>query len=112
MGLRSLWARFVPDAASPPAVQLRHAAVPLETPIALENGTIKLARDLAKGDVVVLAAGEVIPADGTTVEGMAWVEESPITGESAPVIRESGTDRSSVTGGSRILSGRLVVEII
>jgi K+-transporting ATPase ATPase B chain len=85
--------------------------VPLETPVALKNGTTKLARDLTEGDVIIVAAGEVIPADGTVVEGMAWVEESAITGESAPVIRESGTDRSAVTGGSRVISDRLVVEI-
>jgi K+-transporting ATPase ATPase B chain len=85
--------------------------VPLDTRVALKNGTTKLARDLIKGDVVVLAAGEVIPADGIVLEGMAWVEESAITGESAPVIREFGTDRSTVVGGSRIISDRLVVEI-
>jgi K+-transporting ATPase ATPase B chain len=85
--------------------------VPLDTPVALKNGATKLARELTKGDVVVLAAGDVIPADGIVLEGMAWVEESAITGESAPVIRESGTDRSTVTGGSHITSGRLVVEI-
>jgi K+-transporting ATPase ATPase B chain len=106
-----LWARFASDAAATPAVGLGHG-VALETPVALKNGTTKLARDLIKGDVVVLAAGEVIPADGIVIDGMAWVEESAITGESAPVIRESGTDRSTVTGGSRIISDRLVVEIV
>ena len=61
------------------------------------------------GDVVVVAAGEVIPGDGDVVEGIASVDESAITGESAPVIRESGGDRSAVTGGTRVLSDRIVV---
>ena len=65
----------------------------------------------AKGDVVVVEAGEVIPGDGTVIEGIASVDESAITGESAPVIRESGGDRSAVTGGTRVLSDRIVVEI-
>jgi K+-transporting ATPase ATPase B chain len=59
---------------------------------------------LRKGDIVRVAAGEVIPADGDIVEGLASVDESAITGESAPVIRESGGDRSAVTGGTRVLS--------
>jgi K+-transporting ATPase ATPase B chain len=69
------------------------------------------APDLRKGDVVVCEAGDVIPADGDIIEGIASVDESAITGESAPVIRESGGDRSSVTGGTRVLSDRIVVEI-
>jgi hypothetical protein len=60
---------------------------------------------------VVVEAGEVIPGDGTVIEGIASVDESAITGESAPVIRESGGDRSAVTGGTRVLSDRIVVEI-
>ncbi|WP_066517503.1 potassium-transporting ATPase subunit KdpB [Curtobacterium ammoniigenes] len=67
--------------------------------------------DLAKGDVVVVTAGEVIPGDGDVVEGIASVDESAVTGESAPVIRESGGDRSAVTGGTRVLSDRIVVRI-
>jgi potassium-transporting ATPase ATP-binding subunit len=63
------------------------------------------------GDRVVVEAGEVIPGDGDVVEGIATVDESAITGESAPVIRESGGDRSSVTGGTTVLSDRIVVEI-
>ncbi|HET6664133.1 MAG TPA: potassium-transporting ATPase subunit KdpB, partial [Acidimicrobiales bacterium] len=63
------------------------------------------------GDRVVCEAGDVIPSDGTVVEGIASVDESAITGESAPVIRESGGDRSAVTGGTRVLSDRIVVEI-
>jgi K+-transporting ATPase ATPase B chain len=66
---------------------------------------------LEVGDRVVCEAGDVIPSDGTVVEGVASVDESAITGESAPVIRESGGDRSAVTGGTRVLSDRIVVEI-
>jgi hypothetical protein len=61
-------------------------------------------RSLRKGDVVLVRAGEIIPADGEVIEGAATVDESAITGESAPVIRESGGDRSAVTGGTRVLS--------
>ncbi len=67
---------------------------------------------LRKGDRVVVEAGEAIPGDGEVVEGIASVDESAITGESAPVIRESGGDRSAVTGGTRVLSDRIVVEIV
>ncbi len=67
------------------------------------------APELQKGDVVVISAGETIPADGEVIEGVGSVDESAITGESAPVIRESGGDRSAVTGGTRLLSDRLVV---
>ncbi|MGH3212361.1 MAG: potassium-transporting ATPase subunit KdpB, partial [Trebonia sp.] len=66
---------------------------------------------LAIGDFVVVEAGEVIPGDGDVVEGVASVDESAITGESAPVIRESGGDRSAVTGGTKVLSDRIVVHI-
>jgi K+-transporting ATPase ATPase B chain len=66
---------------------------------------------LRVGDRVVVEAGQVIPGDGDVVEGIATVDESAITGESAPVIRESGGDRSSVTGGTTVLSDRIVVEI-
>jgi K+-transporting ATPase ATPase B chain len=66
---------------------------------------------LRVGDEVVVAAGEVIPADGTVIEGIASVDESAITGESAPVIRESGGDRSAVTGGTRVLSDQIVVRV-
>lgn len=63
------------------------------------------------GDVVFVAAGEMIPADGEVIEGVASVDESAITGESAPVIRESGGDRSAVTGGTRVLSDRLILRV-
>jgi K+-transporting ATPase ATPase B chain len=66
---------------------------------------------LRVGDFVVVEAGQVIPGDGDVVEGVASVDESAITGESAPVIRESGGDRSAVTGGTRVLSDRIVVKI-
>jgi K+-transporting ATPase ATPase B chain len=66
---------------------------------------------LRRGDRVVVEAGQVIPGDGDVVEGVASVNESAITGESAPVIRESDGDRSSVTGGTTVLSDRIVVEI-
>jgi K+-transporting ATPase ATPase B chain len=69
------------------------------------------APQLQQGDVVVIEAGEMIPGDGDVIDGIASVDESAITGESAPVIRESGGDRSSVTGGTKVLSDRIVVEI-
>jgi K+-transporting ATPase ATPase B chain len=67
--------------------------------------------ELAKGDSVVCEAGDLIPSDGEIIEGIASVDESAITGESAPVIRESGGDRSAVTGGTKVLSDRIVVRI-
>jgi K+-transporting ATPase ATPase B chain len=67
--------------------------------------------DLRKGDLVVCEAGDIIPGDGEIIEGIASVDESAITGESAPVIRESGGDRSAVTGGTKVLSDRIVIRI-
>jgi K+-transporting ATPase ATPase B chain len=69
------------------------------------------APELQRGDVVVVSAGEVIPADGDVIEGVGSVDESAITGESAPVIREAGGDRSAVTGGTKLLSDQLVIEV-
>ncbi|HEY7279674.1 MAG TPA: potassium-transporting ATPase subunit KdpB [Trebonia sp.] len=69
------------------------------------------AAELAKGDLVVCEAGDLIPSDGEIIEGVASVDESAITGESAPVIREAGGDRSAVTGGTKVLSDRIVVRI-
>ncbi|MBO4161258.1 potassium-transporting ATPase subunit KdpB [Micromonospora antibiotica] len=69
------------------------------------------APELKQGDVVLVEAGGIIPGDGDIVEGIASVDESAITGESAPVIRESGGDRSAVTGGTRVLSDRIIVKI-
>lgn len=69
------------------------------------------ATQLKKGDHVICEAGNVIPADGIVIEGIASVDESAITGESAPVIRESGDDRSSVTGGTKVLSDRIIIRV-
>jgi K+-transporting ATPase ATPase B chain len=69
------------------------------------------ATKLRKGDIVMVSAGEVIPGDGEVIEGIASVDESAITGESAPVIRESGGDRSAVTGGTKVLSDQIKVHI-
>jgi K+-transporting ATPase ATPase B chain len=69
------------------------------------------APELQKGDLIVCEAGDLIPADGEVVEGIASVDESAITGESAPVIRESGGDRSAVTGGTRVNSDRIVIKV-
>jgi K+-transporting ATPase ATPase B chain len=69
------------------------------------------APELQRGDVVIVEAGMVIPADGEVIEGVGSVDESAITGESAPVIREAGGDRSAVTGGTKLLSDRLVVQV-
>jgi potassium-transporting ATPase ATP-binding subunit len=78
-----------------------------------EDGTIEsvISTALQVDDIVVVTAGELIPSDGEVVEGIASVDESAITGESAPVIRESGGDRSAVTGGTRVLSDEIVVRI-
>jgi potassium-transporting ATPase ATP-binding subunit len=86
-------------------------AMRTETVARLHDGGTRPASELTRGDVVVVEAGEVIPGDGTVIEGIASVDESAITGESAPVIREAGGDRSAVTGGTRVLSDRIVVEI-
>jgi K+-transporting ATPase ATPase B chain len=82
-----------------------------ETTARLQDGSSRPAAELQRGDRVVVEAGEVIPGDGTVVDGIASIDESAITGESAPVIRESGGDRSAVTGGTRVLSDRILVEI-
>ncbi|MFN8160932.1 MAG: potassium-transporting ATPase subunit KdpB [Solirubrobacterales bacterium] len=82
-----------------------------ETVARLRDGGEVPATELRPGDLVVVEAGEIIPGDGTVVEGIASVDESAITGESAPVIREAGGDRSAVTGGTRVLSDRIVVEV-
>jgi K+-transporting ATPase ATPase B chain len=83
------------------------------TDAAAERVTIEdvVSSDLRLGDIVVVSAGELIPGDGDIVQGIASVDESAITGESAPVVRESGGDRSAVTGGTRVLSDRIVVRI-
>ncbi len=78
-----------------------------------EDGTVEgvSAEKLRKGDLIIVSAGEIIPADGEIVEGIATVDESAITGESAPVIREAGGDRSAVTGGTRVLSDWIKVRV-
>ena len=70
------------------------------------------ATDLKKDDSVICETGDIIPSDGEVIEGIASVDESAITGESAPVIRESGGDRSAVTGGTKVISDRIIIRII
>jgi K+-transporting ATPase ATPase B chain len=94
------------------AQALRKTRVLTKTRRLGKNGIEEIsATELRKGDIVVVRAGEVIPADGDVIEGAASVDESAITGESAPVIRESGGDRSAVTGGTRVLSDEIKIRI-
>ncbi|WP_301860413.1 potassium-transporting ATPase subunit KdpB [uncultured Megasphaera sp.] len=86
-------------------------AFKLESADNKEKGTTVLSCDLKKGDIVYVKAGEQIPADGEVIDGAASVDESAITGESAPVIRESGGDRSAVTGGTSLTSDWLVIRV-
>lgn len=87
------------------------AAKKLDEPLYGSNYSKVAGSTLRKGDVVLIEAGDFVPGDGDVIEGVASVDESAITGESAPVIRESGGDFSSVTGGTRVLSDWLVVRI-
>jgi len=85
-----------------------------ETPASrLVNGRVEevASTSLQTGDMVVVEAGQIVPGDGEIIEGIASIDESAITGESAPVIREAGGDRSGVTGGTRVLSDRIVIRI-
>jgi len=85
-----------------------------ETPAKiLVNGNVivKSSSDLHKGDIFLCEAGDIIPSDGEIIEGIATIDESAITGESAPVIREAGGDKSSVTGGTKVLSDKIKVEV-
>jgi len=82
-----------------------------ETPAKLQNGQTISSSKLQKGDVFVCEEGDIIPSDGEIIEGLATIDESAITGESAPVIRESGGDKSSVTGGTKVLSDKIVVQV-
>lgn len=82
-----------------------------ETPARLENGQVISSAKLKKGDVFVCEAGEIIASDGEIIEGLATIDESAITGESAPVIREAGGDKSSVTGGTKVLSDKIKVQV-
>ena len=89
---------------------------PAKKVISSGNGFSKETKTIASsnlklGDYFVCEAGDIIPMDGEIVEGIATIDESAITGESAPVIRESGGDKSSVTGGTKVLSDRIVVEV-
>ena len=95
------------------AETLRKARAETEARKLHEDGTIELlpSSKLRAGDIVIVATGEFIPGDGEVIEGVASVDESAITGESAPVIRESGGDRSAVTGGTRVLSDEIKVRI-
>jgi K+-transporting ATPase ATPase B chain len=86
-----------------------------ETPakVLLSNGAIEIRSSnlLKKGDIFICESGDTIPTDGEIIEGIATIDESAITGESAPVIRESGGDKSSVTGGTKVLSDRIKVQV-
>jgi len=82
-----------------------------ETPTRLENGQTISSSQLKKGDVFMCEAGDTIATDGEIIEGLATIDESAITGESAPVIRESGGDKSSVTGGTKVLSDKIKVKV-
>jgi K+-transporting ATPase ATPase B chain len=82
-----------------------------ETPAKLVNGQTIPSSKLQKDDVFICEAGDVIPTDGEIIEGLATIDESAITGESAPVIREAGGDKSSVTGGTKVLSDKIMVKI-
>lgn len=95
------------------AESLRQTKLDTQAKLIDKNGEIKIvkATDLRKGDIVLVTAGDIIPADGTVDEGVASIDESAITGESAPVIRESGGDKSGVTGGTRVLSDSIRVKV-
>ncbi|MEL1242487.1 potassium-transporting ATPase subunit KdpB [Flavobacterium flavipallidum] len=82
-----------------------------ETPAKLENGQIVSSSQLTKGTIFICEAGDVIATDGEIIEGLATIDESAITGESAPVIREAGGDKSSVTGGTKVLSDKIKVQV-
>ncbi len=92
---------------------LRKAKTETSANLVIATGEIKAvaAAELKKGDIVLVSAGEFIPGDGEIIEGVASVDESAITGESAPVIRESGGDRSAVTGGTKVLSDQIKIRI-
>lgn len=82
-----------------------------ETPAKLQDGTMVSSAQLVKGTIFICDAGDIIPADGEIIEGLATIDESAITGESAPVIREAGGDKSSVTGGTKVLSDHIKVRV-
>lgn len=82
-----------------------------DTPATLPDGQVVASSSLKKGDIFVCRSGEVIPSDGEIIEGLATIDESAITGESAPVIREAGGDKTSVTGGTKVLSDQITVRV-
>ncbi len=82
-----------------------------ETPAKLADGKMISSSQLVKGDVFMCEAGDIIPSDGEIISGLATIDESAITGESAPVIREAGGDKSSVTGGTKVLSDKIQVKV-
>jgi len=82
-----------------------------DTVAALLDGRTKAASELVVGDLVRVEAGCVIPCDGTVIEGTAMVDESAITGESAPVLRDCASDRNAVIAGTRVLSSRIVMRV-
>lgn len=95
------------------AESLRRGRVETTANLRQKNGTYKVIswKDLKKGDVVRVVTGGIIPGDGEIIEGMASIDESAVTGESAPVIRAAGTDHSSVTGGTKVVSDQILVSI-
>jgi potassium-transporting ATPase ATP-binding subunit len=95
------------------AKSLRQAREDTPAKLVLQNGAIKetSSANLKKGDIVFVSTGELIPADGEIIEGIATIDESAITGESAPVIREAGSDKSGVTGGTKVLSDQIKVQV-
>jgi K+-transporting ATPase ATPase B chain len=95
------------------AESLRRAKTDTEAKLLNKDGSITVvkATELRKDDIIFVCAGDIIPADGTVEEGVASIDESAITGESAPVIRESGGDRSGVTGGTRVLSDSIRIRV-
>jgi K+-transporting ATPase ATPase B chain len=82
-----------------------------DTTATLLDGRTKQASELVCGEIVVVEAGGLIPCDGTVIDGIAMVDESAITGESAPVLREPVGDRSAVVAAARVVSGRIVVKV-
>ncbi|HSR18650.1 MAG TPA: HAD-IC family P-type ATPase, partial [Ignavibacteriaceae bacterium] len=95
------------------AASLRKTREDTPAKLVLSSGTIKIisSSDLKKGDIYLAEAGDTLAADGEIVEGLASIDESAITGESAPVIREADTDHSGVIGGTRVLSDRIKVQV-
>lgn len=94
------------------AASLRKAETEMQARTIVNGIEIKIsANELKRGDKIICEAGDIIPADGDVIEGIATVDESAITGESAPVIRESGGDRSAVTAGTKVLSDRILIEV-